>query len=265
MKQNILTLVFLLAYYTSVLAQVGIGTTAPKGALDVQSNTYGVVYPTVALTSTIIELPVDNPIADDLAIGTTVYNTNSTNTGANDVHPGIYTWDGTKWVADFFKRQSQLYEQTSELRSASNGGWQDVPGIGIASANTFTAEYTGLYKIEVKANFGGGRVNTGVNVNTAMIEGQFRCVFGANTYTFTTKAYSTYNAHISGGTHYVNRWKETYITKYVALTAGTTYSISLQFDQYAAPDFVNSGNSGNGLGYVGSEIPCFIEITYIDE
>ncbi|MEZ4858331.1 MAG: hypothetical protein R2781_05930 [Flavobacteriaceae bacterium] len=265
MKQPILKFLFVFLISFATQAQVGVGTTAPKGALDVQSNTYGVVYPTVALTSTIIELPVDNPIADDLAIGTTVYNTNSTNTGANDVHPGIYTWDGTKWVADFFKRQSQLYQQATVLRSASNLGFQDVPGLGFLSFNSFTAEYTGLYKIEVKANFGGGRVNTGVNVNTAMIEGQFRFVFGTDNYTFTTKAYSTYNSHISGGTHYVNRWKETYITKYVALTAGVTYPLYLQFDQYNAPDFQFLGNLGNGLGYVGSEIPCFIEITYIDE
>ena len=63
----------------------------------------------------------------------------------------------------------------------------------------------------------------------------------------------------------MNKWKETYITKYVNLTAGQTYNVSLEFDQYPAPDFVLLGNAGDGLGYVGAEIPCFIEITYIDE
>jgi len=266
MKQYLLTTIIVLGLSFSTFSQVGIGTTSPKGALDVDSGTYGVVYPSVALTSTQIAAPVVNANgSSSLAIGTTVYNTNDTNTGSNDVHVGIYSWDGSKWVADFFKRQTELFEQTTELRSSSSAGFQDIPNIGVTDGNTFTAEYSGTYKLEVKANFGGGRVNMGVNVNTVMIEGQFRCTFGSNTYTFVTKAFSTYNSHISGGTHYENKWKETYITKYVNLTAGQTYDVSLEFDQYPAPDFVNSGNSGNGLGYVGSEIPCFIEITYIDE
>ena len=83
---------FLLSNIT--VAQVGIGTSSPKGILDIDSSIYGVVYPSAALTSTIIAAPVLNTqIGDGLAVGTTIYNTNETFTGINDVEPGIYSWD----------------------------------------------------------------------------------------------------------------------------------------------------------------------------
>ena len=101
MKQYILTTIIVLGLSFPIFSQVGIGTTSPKGALDVESGTYGVVYPSVALTSTAIAAPVVNANgSSSLAIGTTVYNTNNTNTGSNDVHVGIYSWDGSKWVWD---------------------------------------------------------------------------------------------------------------------------------------------------------------------
>ena len=45
----------------SVLGQVGIGTTAPNGALDINSTTNGILIPRVALTAKNSSLPVVNP------------------------------------------------------------------------------------------------------------------------------------------------------------------------------------------------------------
>jgi len=39
----------------------------------------------------------------------------------------------------------------------------------------------------------------------------------------------------------------------------------VHFNQEDSDDFVLDGNSGDGRGYVGSDIPCQIEITYLDE
>lgn len=263
-----LKIFFLVNMFFSITtySQVGIGTSTPNGMLDVNSSIYGIVYPSVSLGASNTATPVVNPAGGSLVKGTTIYNTNTTNTGSNDVEPGIYSWDGTKWVTHFFKRQSELFEQTNGIRPSSSGGFIDVDNLGVAGANTFIAKYSGTYKIEVKTNFGGGEITIGgSDVTIAMVEGTFKFIFNGTTYLFTTKSYSAYNNRISGSNHFNNKWKETYITKYVTLTAGSSYSFSLEFDQGDATGFVNSGNSGNGLGYIGQDIPCFIELTYLKE
>jgi len=246
-------------------AQVGIGTTTPEGILDIDSNIYGVVYPSAALIATNVEAPVVNPLGGGLAVGTTVYNTNTTSTGNNDVEPGIFAWDGTQWVIQFFKRQSELYKQTSSLRTSSNAGFEDIPGLGVADGISLFAKYNGLYKIELKVNYGGGEMIDNGDINTAMAEGDFRLIFDGTTYMLSVDAFSTYNDHISGGTDYVNVWMETFKTFYVNLTKLQTYSLSLEFDQNPAAGFINGGDSGTGRGYVGDGIPCYIEITYLEQ
>ncbi|QNJ97948.1 hypothetical protein [Constantimarinum furrinae] len=249
-------------------AQVGIGTTSPKGILDVESSVYGVVYPSAALTSTIVAAPVINPKGGALEVGTTIYNTNTTNTGANDVEPGIYSWDGSKWVTHFFIRQHELHEQTSTLRSSSLLGFQDVPGLGVLSGKSFTAIYSGLYRIEVRVSYGGGNIINNSDVNAGVAEGDFRFTFDGTDHVIHVTSVSAYHNDVGTGTAYSDTWGQTYKTIYVNLVAGQTYNFSLQFDQYDAPGFEASGNlvlSDDGRGYVGSDIPCFIEISYIDE
>ena len=246
-------------------AQVGIGTTTPEGILDINSSIYGVVYPSFALTATNVAAPVVNPLGGGLAIGTTIYNSNTTSTGNNDVEPGIFAWDGTQWVIQFFKRQSALYKQTSSLRTSSNAGFEDVPGMGVADAETFFAKYNGLYKIELKVNYGGGDMVDNGDVNTGMAEGDFRFIFDGTTYMLSVDAFSTHNNNIGGGTYYSNIWMETFKTFYVNLSKFQTYDLSLEFDQNPGPGFVNNGDSGNGRGYVGDGIPCYIEITYLEQ
>ena len=79
-------------YMIHVNAQnVGIGTTNPDASarLDVVDSNRGLLIPRVALTKTNDQGPVTNPATSLL-----VYNTAT----ANDVWPGFYYWDGTKWV-----------------------------------------------------------------------------------------------------------------------------------------------------------------------
>jgi len=76
-------------------AQVGIGTTTPRGALEINSSTNGFVAPQVALTLTTTSAPVVNPQDGGSPLsGTLVYNTNT----AGDVTPGYYFWNGTVWT-----------------------------------------------------------------------------------------------------------------------------------------------------------------------
>ncbi len=261
-------ILILLTFPASLLAQVGIGTTAPKGILDVDSSIHGVAYPTAALTATNLATPVVNPQGGNLAVGTTIYNTNTFSSGSNDVEPGIYSWDGSEWVIHFEKREQVFYEQTSELRPSSSLGFEGIPGLAPSENKTFTAKYSGVYRIELRVNYGGGRVVNNGDVNVTMAEGDFRFIFDGSTELLTVRSFSTYNNHISGGRQFVNAWVQTTKVFYVNLTQGQTYTFSLEFDQYNNSVLQANGNlllSDDGRGYIGTDVPCYIEFEYLSE
>lgn len=74
-------------------AQVGIGTTTPNASaeLDIFSANRGLLLPRVSLSDTTLSTPLAAHVA-----GMTVYNVAP---AVNDVSPGLYYNDGTKWVA----------------------------------------------------------------------------------------------------------------------------------------------------------------------
>lgn len=84
---------------TYSFAQVGVGTTTPRGALDVSSTTSGFIPPQVALTDLTVAAPVLNPQGGALANGTLVWNTNTAGVMPNNVSPGLYYWNGTRWIS----------------------------------------------------------------------------------------------------------------------------------------------------------------------
>ena len=99
MKKYVLFIVFSIS---TINAQVGIGTTTPAGALDLNptiATNYGFVAPRIALTSTILQAPVVNPQTGVIPAGTVVYNTVTAGVAPNNVGPGLYYWNGTKWIA----------------------------------------------------------------------------------------------------------------------------------------------------------------------
>lgn len=247
-------------------AQVGINTTSPNGILDINSSTTGFVLPRVALTATNVAAPVTNPQGGALAIGTLIYNTATTNTGSNDVTPGFYVWDGSSWFAEFRRKQVELFESSTFIRSVSTGGFSNISGL---INRTFTANYNGKYKIEVAVNFGGGgaRVPNGSasqgNLNVAAQTGTFRFTLDGTDYDIPAYAYSTaYNGSV-GATNYFAIWQEHRMVMYVDYTAGDVLNFNLSFDQDNSPEFNNNGNSGDGRGYIAYDIPCTVEITYM--
>jgi hypothetical protein len=74
-------------------AQVGIGTTTPNASaeLDIFSANRGLLLPRVSLSDTTLSTPLAAHVA-----GMTVYNIAP---AVNDVSPGLYYNDGTKWIA----------------------------------------------------------------------------------------------------------------------------------------------------------------------
>ena len=76
MKSNRIVLTLIIGLFTSIItAQVGVGTLTPRGALEVNSTTSGLLPPRVALTSLILAAPVLNPQGGALVAGTLVWNT----------------------------------------------------------------------------------------------------------------------------------------------------------------------------------------------
>ncbi len=79
-------------------AQVGVNTTTPNAALDIQSNNNGVLIPRVQLTDALDVVTVVNPAGGVLAKSTLVYNINPSGAALNNVDIGFYFWDGSRWM-----------------------------------------------------------------------------------------------------------------------------------------------------------------------
>lgn len=262
-------LLLLTVFTPKLFAQVGINTTTPNGILDVNSTTMGVVLPRLALTSTVVMAPATNPQGGNIPIGTVVFNTNTTSTGTNDVVPGMYSWDGVQWRPQFPKRQYELYQSDTGIYRSTPGAMLTIPLNG-NSTNTFTAKYTGQYKIKLRVDFGGGdaiKPNEGSgasdgDLNIANATGTFTLNFGGTSYTIPVNSYSTaYNA-VTPATNYFAIWQEFSGIEYISLNATQTVSFTLTFLQDTAEEF-DSGSGGRG--YVSYDIPCYIEISYLGE
>lgn len=272
----IITIVItLFAFILDMNAQVGINTPTPNAMLDINSATSGVVFPRVVLTATNVYEPVINPATGNAPVeGTMVYNTNNTFTGTNDVYEGLYIWDGTQWISYFPKVQSELFEQTQTdpslfgVRVSANGNatvYEDIPGL---TNRTFTAKYTGTYKIELAPNYGPGLINTPTNgdVDVVGAQGFFQFTFDGVNYLKYVNATSFYTTADGGmPQRYFAIFKQVTYIIYVDLVAGQDYDFNLAFDQMADDRLLNSGDSGDGRGIVGVTTPSYIQISYIDD
>ncbi|WP_445715286.1 hypothetical protein [Flavobacterium sp.] len=90
MKKNLIYLLILIN--SSLLAQVGVGTTTPQATMDISSTNDGLLIPRIALSATNVAT-VLTPTTSEL-----VYNTATSAAGPNQVTPGFYYWDGSLWI-----------------------------------------------------------------------------------------------------------------------------------------------------------------------
>lgn len=97
MKKIVFTLLIILPLLS--FAQVGINTTTPKAALDVESTNNGILIPRVQLTSNLDNTTVVNPTLAPLETSTLIYNIAPAGVAPNDVVAGFYYWNGTSWIA----------------------------------------------------------------------------------------------------------------------------------------------------------------------
>jgi hypothetical protein len=87
-------IIFLIFLFSKVVAQTGIGTTTPNASakLDVYSTNKGFLPPRIALLSINDVATIASP-----ATGLVIFNTATAGTTPNNVLPGYYYWDGSKW------------------------------------------------------------------------------------------------------------------------------------------------------------------------
>lgn len=127
-------------------AQVGIGIGAPNSSamLDINSSSKGFLPPRVALSSINDVSTISSP-----ATGLLVINTATAGTAPNNVFPGYYYYDGTKWQ-HIFNPSNTFIKKTILVNSAA-------PSSIIYGPNTISA-WSGSYtasggNVEIKANF----------------------------------------------------------------------------------------------------------------
>ncbi|MDC8003275.1 hypothetical protein POV27_04390 [Aureisphaera galaxeae] len=262
--------ILLLIPCLALQAQVGINTTSPEGVLDISGSNIGLIYPVVSLTDVNVET-ISNPNGASLVAGTTVFNTNTSTAGSSSVYPGIYIWTGTKWIPQFNKNDSMLASQTNPvLRTDGNAGVQTIS----LDNTSFTPNFSGDYRIAITVHFGGGRLNTVSNpqyANFGAQKGEFNFIFNSVPHKFDVRSYSGVNNddYSDGGTDriYDNQFHQVTYVVNKTLTRGTTYNFSLSFDMDSNTIFQNSGNSGNGRGYINTndDIECTIEFNYMGE
>jgi hypothetical protein len=122
MKKKIFLFCFLISGL-SIYAQIGVKTKTvdPNAALEINSNTNkGLLLPRLALTG-INNLTNLSPFTGTITAGMVVYNTATAGTAPNNVVPGYYYNDGSKWV----------------LIGNANNGWKTGGNAGTSSTINF--------------------------------------------------------------------------------------------------------------------------------
>lgn len=260
----------------SIIAQVGIGTDSPRGALDIFSSTQGLVYPVVELARTDVQTMINPSGAVNIEPGTTVFNSITADEGIYSIYPGMYTWDGVEWIPQFNKRDYKLVEQTADLRTGSHdgvygtGGDQDI----VFSDNSFVPRNYGNYKVLVTIHYAAGAVDPQsgpLYVNFAANEGDFDFTFNGTTTTRSVGSYSGYNNDkmFNGGSALVfdNQFKQTTFSMIEELNRGVSYPFTLTFNQEYSDGIKSdgdgpSGNDGRGYIHMNGAVKCTVEFVY---
>lgn len=163
MKKNLLLLTALVVTQFSI-SQIGVGTTTPRGAMEINSTTTGFIPPQVALTASNVAAPVVNPQGGAIASGTIVYNTATAGVSPNNVIPGYYFWNGSQWL----KFSTQTSTTSTEWTTLGNNSTSASTNfIGTTDAVDFVARTNNLERMRITS---GGNIGIGNNAPTNLLE-----------------------------------------------------------------------------------------------
>jgi hypothetical protein len=158
MNKIFTTLLFLGSISLLNAQNVGIGTATPNASakLEITDANRGVLIPRVALTATNAAAPVTAPATSLL-----VYNTSTAGTSPNNVTPGYYYWDGTKWVR-------LLSGESSDWKLTGNAGTVATTNfIGTTDAIDFVTRTSNTERMRVTA---AGNVGIGTAAPSSKLE-----------------------------------------------------------------------------------------------
>ncbi|OWP75953.1 hypothetical protein [Flavobacterium oreochromis] len=158
MYTKLLKTVFILFISLPCFSQVGIGTDAPRGALEINSSTNGFLPPQVTLTASNVSAPVVNPQGGGVPIaGTIVYNTAISGVTPNNVVPGYYYWNGSNWLL----LTSQSSSSPSQWSLTGNTGTSAATNfIGTTDNTDFVTRTNSVERVRVT---GTGNVGVGIS------------------------------------------------------------------------------------------------------
>ncbi|MEZ4874672.1 MAG: hypothetical protein R2793_04310 [Flavobacteriaceae bacterium] len=235
---------------------IGIGTNAPNGLFDMNSSTMGMVPPRVSLTSTLVESPVVNPQGGSLAAGTCVYNTNTAGAAPNNVAPGLYFWNGSRWVA--FAGSPGGLDWTLTGNSGTNTtnnflGSTDNVGVVFRSNNTERMEIENDGQVNI--GFGATPNNTDFQfeVQATATNGTAIAGYGSGT-GYGIRAYNS----ASGGAlrSLTTNFTADYISQNTRVSDGTNLSVGIvsAANGESLSFYDTTGGSFNGTNFGGAGI-----------
>ncbi|WP_413533904.1 hypothetical protein [Empedobacter brevis] len=131
--KNIFIIIFL-GYFTTSNAQVGIGTENPNPSsiLEISTTNKGVLFNKLKLSST------DNPAPlSSHQEGLWVYNTETSGSYPNEVYPGLYYNDGTKWILlNAGIPNPRIGDIKASVILGDRDGWYSLDGRAVSSLPT---------------------------------------------------------------------------------------------------------------------------------
>ncbi len=278
MKQisQLVTFIAFLFIFQNTYSQIGIGTTSPNAALEINSTTAGFLPPRVTLTATNVEAPVINPQGGSILPGTMIYNTNTTS-GTYGVTPGLYFWDGSRWVSQYQRRFSQSYIQTSSNTYTTGSGFTGINGLGSLS---FTAPYDGVYQFIFAGHLGAFLVDddttnlTGAQdisgyASLGYVEGMFRLTIQSVDYDKYNYSMSYYRSSDgtdgSGGFDVYQLMNEVTLVINVTLNSGDTCNFGATYSPLGEDNIYDISGAHHIVGETSANLGnlCQLNVTYI--
>jgi hypothetical protein len=145
---------FIFSSFTNILiAQVGIGTTNPRGALDISSINSGLLIPRVALTGPNDNTTVKIPSGSGVEVSTLIYND-----GTGGLQPsGFYYWEGSFWI-QLVTNEKQVY--TGKFRITASGN-TTIAGLPFEPKSIEFKAYANVENYNVNSDNSVGNNNNG--------------------------------------------------------------------------------------------------------